>query len=84
MVEPKWKLGEDMHPNDAIFDQIVFQDLILAVHCNCPVVNPAAVKATAREILDGRLTDFWYLIDNNMDEIIDHALKGRGGYEEDN
>ena len=76
-MERKWKLGDDMHPNDAIFDLITFADIILAVHCNERVIDKNVVKRTARDILESRLEDFYYLLDNNIEEIIVEAMKGR-------
>ena len=80
-MEPKWKLGDDLSTADSLFDGITFDDLILAVHCNCKRITPAAVRATAKEIIEGRMTDFEYLLDNNMDEIMEAAMKGRAQYE---
>lgn len=75
--ERKWKLGDDVSEKDALFDEVTFADLILAVHCNCKEITPETVKNTMNEILDQRLTDTRYLIENNMDEICKEAKKGR-------
>lgn len=77
MIEPKWKLGEDMHQNDAIFDEITFSDIILAAHCNERVLDESAIKRVAKDILENRMIDFEYLIENNINEIIAEATKGR-------
>jgi ferredoxin-fold anticodon binding domain-containing protein len=77
MQEKQWKLNEDMHKSDCIFDPITFEDIILAAHCNERVLNENAIKRVAREILESRLEDFEYLIQNNIDEIIAEAKKGR-------
>ena len=77
MIESKWKLGEDMHQNDAIFDEITFSDIILAAHCNERVLDESAIKRVAKEILENRMIDFEYLIENNINEIIAEAAKGR-------
>lgn len=77
MIEPKWKLGEDMHQNDAIFDEITFSDIILAAHCNERVLDASAIKRVAKDILENRMIDFEYLIENNINEIIAEATKGR-------
>lgn len=77
MIEPKWKLNEDMHKSDCIFDPITFEDIILAAHCNERVLDENAIKRVAREILESRLEDFEYLIQNNINEIIAEAAKGR-------
>lgn len=80
-MEPKWKLGDDLSTEDSLLDGITFDDLILAVHCNCKQITPAAVMETAKEIIEGRMTDFEYLLNNNMDEIMAAAMKGRAQYE---
>ena len=77
MIERQWKLNEDMHKSDCIFDPITFEDIILAAHCNEKILNENAIKRVAREILESRLQDFEYLIDNNINEIIAEAKKGR-------
>lgn len=77
MPEKQWKLNEDMHRNDAIFDEISFRDIIDALHCNERVLDANAVKRVAKDILESRLQDFHYLIDNNISEIIAEAAKGR-------
>ena len=77
--EKEWKLGDDVSEMDAVLDEVTFADLILAVHCNCKQITPEAVKDTMNEILDQRLTDTWYLIENNMEEIMAKAREGREG-----
>lgn len=77
MTERKWKLNEDMHKSDCIFDPITFEDIILAAHCNERVLDENAIKRVVREILESRLEDFEYLIQNNINEIIAEAKKGR-------
>lgn len=65
-----WKLGKDMIPSDTILDPVTFDDLILALKCNCEHITPDAVIIQATEILNQRLEDWKYLIENNIDEII--------------
>lgn len=76
-MEPKWRLGEDMVTSDNILDGVTFDDLILAAHCNCKVVSKAAVYSTLAEILSQRKQDMTYLVEKNMDVIIQKALEGR-------
>ena len=78
-MERNWKLDDDLSTQDNIFDPITFDELILTVHCNCRVVNHGEIVKTAKEILESRLEDFWYLIENNSDEIRELALVGREG-----
>lgn len=80
-MEPNWKLGDDMIPSDSLLDGITFDDVILAVHHNCEYITPDAVVSTAKEILESRMQDFCYLLENNIEEIMAEARKGRDGYE---
>lgn len=65
-----WKLGKDMIPSDTILDPVTFDDLILALKCNCERITLDAVIIQATEIINQRLEDWKYLIENNIDEII--------------
>lgn len=65
-----WKLGKDLLTSDTILDPVTFDDLILALKCNCEHITPDAVIIQATEILNQRLEDWKYLIENNMEEII--------------
>lgn len=69
-----WKLGKDLLPSDTILDPVTFDDLILALKCNCEHITPDAVIIQATEILNQRLEDWKYLIENNIDEIIALAV----------
>ena len=71
----KWKLGEDLSTYDSILDGLTFDDLILAVHCNVPPtkITPDRVRKELREMLNGRLEDMWFLVEKNMDKIIEYA-----------
>ena len=77
MSERKWKLNEDMHKSDCIFDPITFEDIITALHCNEKVLDYKAVNRVAMDIFKSRWQDFMYLLENNTDEIIAEAAKGR-------
>ena len=76
-MERQGKLGEDMHPNDNIFDPITFKQIITALHCNEKALDYKAVNHVAIEIFKSRWQDFMYLLENNTDEIIAEAAKGR-------
>ena len=69
-MDRAWKLGEDLIPPDNILDGFTFDDIILAVRCNCRTVDRAAVLKTAREILEMRMEDYNYLLRNNLDQIV--------------
>ena len=71
----KWKLGEDLSTYDSILDGLTFDDLILAIHCNVQPerMTPDRVRKELREMLDGRLEDMRFLVEKNMDKIIEYA-----------
>lgn len=75
--ERKWKLGDDLDRSDSLLDGITFDDLILAVHCNCRVITPEAVRKEFEDFLELRMIDTRYLLESNMNEIIAEAKKGR-------
>lgn len=81
MEDRKWELGDDLMESDNLLDPVTFESLILAVHCNCPVIDRKSVKATMDEIMEERLSDMRFLLEKNMDAIIKAAKKGRDGYE---
>lgn len=76
-MDRQWILGEDIHPNDNIFDPITFEQIIIALRCNEKEINHKAVMKVAREILNSRLQDFHFLLGRNEEEIIAEAMKGR-------
>lgn len=75
-MEREWRLGEDLYPEDSLLDGITFDDLILAVH-QCRVINRATVHAELNQILAQRRQDMTFLLEKNMDVIIQKALEGR-------
>lgn len=81
----RWKLGKDMLTSDTILDPVTFDDLILALKCSYAYIDETAVRTQMKEILDQRLEDVKYLIENNIDEIIalasDESLKDAGHYD---
>lgn len=77
MMESKYELGVDLVPSDSLLDGLTFADLILAVHCNCREVTPAAVHAELCQILASRKQDMDYLLEKNMDAIMATAMEGR-------
>lgn len=66
----EWKLGKDLLTSDTILDPVTFDDLILALKCNYAYIGETVVRTQMKEILDQRLEDVKYLIENNIDEII--------------
>lgn len=77
MTERQWKLNKDMHKEDCILDPVTFQQVIDALHCNEKELDRKAILKVAKEILDNRLEDFYFLLVNNEKEIIAEAKKGR-------
>lgn len=77
MPEKQWKLGDDLSTCDSLLDGLTFDDLILAVHCNCQVIDRKAVLKTVREMIDNRLEDTYFLVERNMYTIMAEARKGR-------
>lgn len=78
MEERKWELGDDLMESDNLLDPVTFESLILAVHCNCPVIDQKGVEETMKEIMEERMADMRFLLKKNMDAIIKAAKKGRG------
>lgn len=76
-MERAWKLGDDLNRADSILDVVTFDDLIMAVHHNCQQITPEAVEQEMKQILKQRLEDANCLIENNIKEIIEEAMKGR-------
>ncbi len=72
-----WKLGDDLAVYDNLLDGLTFEDLILAVHCNCPKIDSTAVYSELKQMFEGRKQDMMFLVKNNMDAIIAEAKKGR-------
>ncbi len=77
--ERNWKLGDDVSRHDSLLDSITFDDIILAVYCNCKEIVLEAVRKEFKDFLEMRMTDTEYLLDNNIDEIIAEAKKGKEG-----
>lgn len=77
MYDRKWKLGNDLYPEDNILDGLTFEELITTVQCNCRVLGREAVRKQWKAIIEQRLDDARYLLDNNIDEILAAVRKGR-------
>ena len=76
-MDRQWKLGEDMYETDNILDGITFNDVILALHSGERVIDEKAVRKVVKEILEIQMQDFEYILNNNIDEIIARAKRGR-------
>ncbi len=66
----QWKLGDDLHQNDTVFDAIDFENIILMMQCNEKVKDEEAVWRCFNEIIDSRMMDAKFLVENNIEEII--------------
>ena len=69
-MDRAWKLGDDLISSDNILDGFTFDDIILAVRCNCSAIDTKAVLQTACEIMEQRLEDYYFILNNNVKEII--------------
>lgn len=76
-MDREWKLGVDLSTCDNLLDGITFDDLILAVHCNCRDINRMAVHQQLSEILAQRRQDMVHLLERNIETIMAEARKGR-------
>lgn len=76
-MERQWKLGVDLHEEDNLLDGFTFSIIIDALHCNEPEINEAAMRKTIKEVLGTQLEEMESLIDNNIEEIIKRASRGR-------
>lgn len=75
-MERNWKLGDDLSTHDSLLDGLTLDDIILALHHES-VVNHETAKKCLKEMLESRLEDMWFIFENNVDEIIKEASKGR-------
>lgn len=76
-MNTEWKLGIDLNTQDSLLDGLTFDDLILAVQCNCREITPEAVMRELKEMLDGRLQDMTFLVKKNMPYIIGEVRRQR-------
>lgn len=70
-----WILGNDLIAEDSLLDGFSFYDVILAAHCNCKTIDRNAIRAQVQEILSQRLEDMNYLLDRNIDRIVEGARR---------
>lgn len=77
MIERKWKLGEDVSRQDSVLDGFTFEQLIISLRSGSKKVDEAEIRKVAKEMLDIQLEDMNYLIDNNINEIIEAVIEGR-------
>lgn len=76
-MDREWRLGIDLNTADNLLDGLTFDDLILAVQCNCREITPEAVAKELRDMLASRMQDMEFLVKNNLPYIIGEARRGR-------
>lgn len=77
MPDREWLLGKDLVTSDNLLDGLTFDDLILAVRCNCRTIDRVAVQMELNRILATQRKDMMFLLEKNMDQIMAEARKGR-------
>lgn len=77
MPDREWTLGKDLVTSDNLLDGLTFDDLILAVHCNCRTINRVAVQMELNKMLTTRRQDMMFLLEKNIEQIMAEARKGR-------
>ena len=77
MPDREWLLGKDLVLSDNLLDGLTFDDLILAVRCNCRTIDRVAVQMELNRILATQRQDMMFLLEKNMNQIIAEARKGR-------
>lgn len=77
MLDREWLLGKDLVTSDNLLDGLTFDDLILAVRCNCRTIDRVAVQMELNRILATQRKDMMFLLEKNMDQIMAEARKGR-------
>lgn len=78
-MDRAWKLGDDLISSDNILDGFTFDDIILTVRCNCSTIDTKAVLQAAREIMEQRLEDYYFILNNNVNEIIAEVKRQKEG-----
>ena len=76
-MEKVWKLGIDLNECDNLLDGFTFEQVITALYCGEKIIDKKSVKRVIKEILESQLQDLNCLLENNMNEIIKRAKKGR-------
>lgn len=72
----KWKLGDDLSVEDNLLDEITFKELITTIHCNYQCITPENITKELNRIMDIRMQDMKYLLENNMEKIMNEAIGG--------
>lgn len=77
MNDRNWKLGDDLSTYDNLLDGFTFEDVITMFKCNCRNLTVAEAEKELKELLDSRLTDLYFLFENNCEEMLKIARSRR-------
>lgn len=72
-LDVSWR---EFSSSDSILDSVEFGDIILALHHEKNIDNHSVLQV-AKDIINQRLQDFWYLVNLNTDQLIEEAKKNR-------
>lgn len=68
-IDMEWR---EYHEADTILDSVEYRKLILAIQQECEIDREAVIRV-AKDIIEQRLQDFWYLVNLNADQLIKEA-----------
>lgn len=74
-----WKnIDLDSHEIDSsLIDDFTFEDLMLVINCNIPVINEETVRAEFMKLLDNKVEETKDVFECNLKNIVNYALKER-------
>jgi len=77
----KWKIGAYLETSDEIFGGISLDDILLVLRTSVKTedLTPKTVLKVTREILNMHLDDFWFIVQNNLEEMIEIVKKEKEG-----
>ena len=75
-MDRTWMLGKDLHEKDSLLDGFSFEDVIIALQSNEPIINEESVRRTVIAILNVNRANMNHLLKINMAEIIRRAKAG--------
>lgn len=74
-----WKnIDLDSHEIDSsLIDDFTFEDLLLTINCNLPVINEVTVRAEFEKLLALKVEATMDVFNCNLTNIVNHAIKER-------
>lgn len=74
-----WKnIDLDSHEIDSsLIDDFTFEDLMLLINCNLPVINKETVRAEFMKLLESKVDETKDIFESNLDNIVKYAIKER-------